>query len=458
MATIRLPNKWTPRPAQMRAWKALESGKVKRAALCWHRRAGKDDFALHFTATRAMLRPASYWHMLPLKTQARKAIWTAVNPHTGKRRIDEAFPKEIRARTNDQEMFIEFINGSTWQVLGSDDYDTHVGAPPAGVVFSEYALADPNAWAYIRPILAENDGWAMFISTPRGRNHFARLVQYAIKADDWYGEILTVDDSGLIPEDRIRAEWRELSTERGHKEAEAIIQQEYYCSFDSALPGSYYGEFMTAAERQGRVGDFAWLPNLPVGASWDLGNNDQTVIWFWQEMPSGRIRIIDVIAGSNVGIDWYAKRIAKLPYLILDHIWPHDGGHKNIRDVEGVTLKKTAEKLGIRPIRVTNSLPGDVKKRINAVRQILPLCEFNTKPIPHDDETQEEATARMERALDALRMYHREYDDKLKTFRDAPKHDWTSDYADSFGYMAAHKKPLAQTAGGAYVAAGASVF
>lgn len=406
-----------------------------------------------------MLRPASYWHMLPLKTQARKAIWTAVNPHSGKRRIDEAFPKEIRARTNDQEMFIEFINGSTWQVLGSDDYDTHVGAPPAGVVFSEYALADPNAWAYIRPILAENDGWALFISTPRGRNHFARLVNYALKADDWYGEILTVEDSGLIPEDRIRTELKELTIERGAQEAEAIIQQEYMCSFDSALPGSYYGEFVSKAERQGRIGDYSWQPHLPVGAAWDLGKNDQTVIWFWQDLPSGRIRIIDVVAGSNVGIDWYARKITQLPYMIAEHIWPHDGGHKNIRDLNGVTLKQSAERLGIRPIRVTENSPGAISQRINAVRQILPVCEFNSTPLPQDGETPEQAQERMNRAIDGLRMYHREYDEKLKNFRDEPKHDWCSDYADSFGYMAKHRKPLVRTGGlASYTATGASVF
>src|SRR6478752_3703950 len=144
MPEVILPaNGWRPRDYQMPAWAAMERG-VRRLALEWHRRSGKDDVALHWAARCAMLEPATYWHMLPEASQARKAIWTAVDPHKGKRRIDIAFPKEIRKTTREQEMSIEFISGSLWQVVGSDNYNSLVGAPPRGVVFSEYALADPN--------------------------------------------------------------------------------------------------------------------------------------------------------------------------------------------------------------------------------------------------------------------------------------------------------------------------
>jgi len=115
---------------------------------------------LHWAATQCIERPATYWHMLPAYSQGRKAIWTAVNPHTGKRRIDEAFPHELRANTNEQEMFIRFKTGATWQVLDSDRYDAAVGSPPAGITFSEWALSNPAAWAYLAPILIENGGWA----------------------------------------------------------------------------------------------------------------------------------------------------------------------------------------------------------------------------------------------------------------------------------------------------------
>lgn len=162
---IELPNGWEPRPYQLPLWQYLEHG-GKRADVAAHRRWGKDDVALHWTACAAIQRPGTYWHLLPEAAQARKAIWDAVNPHTGKKRIDEAFPPEIRARKREQEMIIELVNGSTWQVLGSDNYNSLVGSPPVGVVLSEWALAKPDAWTYLRPILAENGGWAIFIWTP----------------------------------------------------------------------------------------------------------------------------------------------------------------------------------------------------------------------------------------------------------------------------------------------------
>lgn len=431
---------WVPRPYQMNAWAALERG-VKRLALAWHRRAGKDDVCLHWTATSAMERVGPYWHMLPLANQARKAIWDAVNPRTGRRRIDDAFPAEIRESTRENDMFIRFKNGSTWQVVGSDNYNSLVGSPPVGIVFSEYALADPAAWAMLRPILAENGGWALFISTTRGRNHFHKLVEYAKKAEDWYGETLTVEDTGAISMESIEKERRELEAERGKEEAKAIIDQEYYCDADASIPGSYYGSHMSKALKEKRIGLFPWLPKEPVGTAWDLGTGDSTVIWCFQQPDSGRVRIIDCISGSGVGIDWYARKLAQRPYVYAEHIWPHDGGHKNIRDINDATLKVTAQSLGIRPIRVLDR-DASVAHGIQAVRDIMPLCEFNDTPIPFDDETVEQAAQRMERGLDALKQYRRVWDEKLQRFSDTPLHDWASDFADGLRYLARGRRPF----------------
>jgi len=440
-AGIVLPaNGWKPRVYQRPAWAALEGG-CKRLALAWHRRAGKDDICLHWAAKSAMQRVGVYWHMLPLANQARKAIWDAVNPHTAKRRIDEAFPPELRETTREQDMFIRFKNGSTWQVVGSDNYNALVGSPPVGVVFSEYALADPSSWAYLRPIMAENGGWALFISTPRGRNHFAKLTEYAMRDAEWFGQVLTVEDTGAISPATILREQRELAAERGESEAQAIIAQEYRCDFDAAVPGSYYGALMTRAQREGRIGEFSWNPAWPVGTAWDLGHNDSTVIWCYQQPPSGRVRLVDVLEGSGVGVDWYARKLREKPYNFVDHIWPHDGGHGNIRDVGGTTLSANARQLGIRPLRILDRDPT-ISQGINATRVLLSIAEFNTDPLPFVDETPEQARARMERALDALRLYRREWSEKLQRFNDNPLHDWTSNTADSLRYLARGRKPF----------------
>jgi phage terminase large subunit len=434
-------NGWRPRSYQMPAWEALESG-AKRLALAWHRRAGKDDICLHWAATCAMTRVGGYWHMLPQHNQARKAIWDAINPATGRRRIDDAFPKELRDSTREQDMFIRFKNGSTWQVVGSDNYNALVGSPPVGVVFSEYALSDPSSWAFIRPILAENNGWALFISTPRGNNHFAKLVRYAMEnGPEWFGQVLAVEDTGAIGPEVIAREQRELTAERGEKEAEAIIAQEYRCDFNAAIPGAYYGPHMTAADKEGRIGDYPWMPSLPVGTAWDLGRGDSTVIWFYQQLRSGRIRLIDVLEGSGVGVDWYASKLRQRDYAYADHIWPHDGGHGNIRDIAGTDLESNAKALGVRPIRVLERDPT-VQMGIQAVRQMFPLLEFNAKPLPFEGESQDEANSRMGRACDALRQYRRVWDEKNQRMSDNPLHDWTSNTADALRYLARGRKPF----------------
>lgn len=441
MPAIELPaNGWRPRPYQMGAWRALESG-VRRLALAWHRRAGKDELSMHWTACAAFERIGPYWHMLPMAAQARKAIWDAVNPRTGRRRIDDAFPPQLRESTRENDMFVRLRNGSTWQVVGSDNYNSLVGSPPVGIVFSEYALADPNAWGLLRPILAENGGWALFISTTRGRNHFHKLVEFAKSEPGWYGETLTVEDTGAIAADVIAQERRELTAERGEQEAAAIIAQEYYCDADASIPGAYYGALMSNAQREGRIGVYPYLPDEQVGTAWDLGHGDSTVIWFFQQPRGGRVRLIDVLEGSGVGIDWYARKLRERPYVYGEHLWPHDGGHGDIRDVGGATLEQTARNLGIVPLRI---LERDIaiEQGIHATRVLLPSCEWNTEPIPFPDETVEQARARMERALSALRMYRREWDDRLMRFKDAPLHDWTSHTADALRYLARGRRPF----------------
>ena len=125
-------------------------------------------------------------------------MWTAINPKTGKRRIDDAFPPELRKKTLEQEMMIEFHNGSTFQLVGSDNFNSLVGSPPVGLVFSEYALSNPSAWAYLMPIVEENNGWAAFNSTPRGNNHFKKMCESADRREDWFYQSLNASQTGVF--------------------------------------------------------------------------------------------------------------------------------------------------------------------------------------------------------------------------------------------------------------------
>ena len=179
-------------------------------------------------------------------------------------------------------MFIRFKNQSTWQVIGSDTYDSLVGAGVAGIVFSEWALANPSAWGYLSPMMRENNGWALFITTPRGKNHAYDMFNHAVKSDDWYAEISDAKATGAFSDeqlDGIRAEYVALY---GKDFGSSQFEQEYLCSFEANILGSYYGGELASARSDGRICAVKHDPDLPVQTVWDIGYSDDTVILFVQ--------------------------------------------------------------------------------------------------------------------------------------------------------------------------------
>lgn len=411
---INLPNNWEPRPYQNRLWTYLENG-GKRAYEIAHRRWGKDDVCLHWTACAAIQRPGNYWHLLPEAGQARKAIWDAVNSHTGKKRIDEAFPLEIRKRTVDNEMKIELINGALWQVVGSDNYNSLVGSPPVGVVFSEWALADPQAWPYIQPILEENGGWALFITTPRGRNHAANFYEMAKASTDWFCERQSANDTGVFTVDQLYRIKNELIQIYGRQEGEARYEQEYQVSFDAALPGAYYGTEMNDAEKAGRIAGVPYNPAHLVYPCFDFGRgqSNSTAITFVQVVGL-EPRVIDYHEDSTGKIEAYGKLLKEKPYTYGSLILPHDAGPDRL--ATGLSYEAQFQQMGFKTkvIPVTPDLMND----INITRQLVTMCWFDSK--------------KCARLVECLRNYHREWDHINKVFKPTPKHNWASHGSDSF--------------------------
>lgn len=413
----------------------------KRCVLTWHRRFGKDEVALHFTAVSMLRRSATYWHMLPLKEQARTAIWEAINPHSGKRRIDEAFPDELFDKRATDMMIKCRANASTWQIKGSDNYSAGIGSPPAGIVFSEYSRSNPDAWAFLRPILRENNGWAMFISTPFGHNHFENLYRYAIsaegQADDWFGELLNVDDTGSMTPEEIQREIRELAAERGSlDEAMAIVQQEYYCSFNSSIPGAIYGPVIEAMEKHQPplICDVPHNPAFAVEVSSDLGaseGNDMAIVW--HQRIGKTTHIIDSDSATNVGIDWFAEKLnqraqdRRFVYAPIPVHLPHDAGHPQPSNEGG---RSFAQKLQMsygyanRVNDVTRSLAWSITR----VKQFLPTCVIDRS---HN-----------EKLLNALRSYHRKWDAMKRCYSENPVHDWSSNLCDALRTMVESKESV----------------
>lgn len=410
---------WTPRAYQTRVWDYLQSG-GRRACLNWARRSGKDELALHWAAVAMHVNVGTYWHMLPKANQSRKAIWDAVNPRTGRRRIDDAFPPELRETVHEQEMFIRFRNGSTWQVLGSDNHSAFVGSPPSGVVFSEYALADPQAWDFVRPILAENRGWALFVSTPRGHNHFEKLALLAQSSPEWLYDRHTADDNPHLTPETLEAEHEEMVALLGDADGEALFQQEYYCSFSGSVAGSIYGIFMERAEREGRIGTVAPDPQRPVNVAFDLGMDDDTALWFHQDCGT-HVRFLHTYSARGEALQHYAEYIddwCRAHALRFGRaILPHDA---RVREMgTGVTRQETLEAAGLRTEIAPNQRLAD---GIQATRNLLAIAWFDAQGC--------------EEGLKALREYHRDLNPLTSTYYARPVHDASSHLCDALRYRA----------------------
>ena len=409
---LEIPNEWNPRDYQMPLWMALQGG-TKRAVAVWHRRAGKDSLSLNFTASKALCdRVGVYWHMAPTQKQVRKIVWDNIGAD-GKRIIDQVWPEAVRKSTRNDEMKIELVNGSIWQCVGSDNYDSLVGANPVGVVFSEYSLANPAAWDYIRPILAENGGFALFIYTPRGQNHGEELFRMAETNDDWFCEILTADDTKAISKEVIQEERKAGMSEEN-------IQQEFFCSFEGTVSGSFYGKMLKEIEDKDQITSVPVESELEVHTAWDLGIGDSTAIWAYQQVGK-ELRIINFYEASGVGLSHYSQKLKEwkdeLGYNYGSHFLPHD---VKVRELgTGKSREETLRELGI-AIKVVPKLGVD--DGINAVRRILSRCWFDK--------------VKCAEGLRALRQYRTEYDEKRKVFRNNPLHDWASHASDAFRYLA----------------------
>lgn len=385
------------------------------------------------------MRVANYWHCLPEYTQARKAIWTAINPHTGKLRIDEAFPHEIRENTRNDDMSITFKSGSSWRVVGSDNPNSLVGATPFGIVFSEWALSNPSSWGYLQPMVLENGGWASFITTPRGKNHAYDMHRAAQQNPNWFAETLTVDDTGQVTLEQLEEVRKDYTALYGADAAEALIQQEYYCSAEAAILGAYWGKELAQAQREGRIRSLQPIKNYPLHTSWDLGirEKDSMVVWFFQIVPGdegySRVLVLGCYAAMNYGVGHYANVIKEYAARLglqrgTDYV-PHDARQRemgvwndNVLDPKYGEAKQRIEVMlecGLNPKKVMDHRLMD---GISAVRQVLPRCYID-EDLCGD-------------GVEALRQYQTEWDDEKKIFSDLPRHDWASHYADSFRIMA----------------------
>jgi hypothetical protein len=403
--------------------KVLEQfpGEKNRAVCVWHRRAGKDLTMFNKMGARALRdKPGSYYFIYPSYTQGKKILWQGMDKE-GRRYIDY-LPEGSVVDKNETDMQLWLRNGSLIQVVGSEKIDSIVGTNPKGLVYSEYSLQNPRAWDLLEPILLENGGWAAFIYTPRGRNHGYRLYNAASQNPSWFCEVLTIrdtkreDGSPVITEEQIN------ELRRGGKD-ETLIQQEYYCSFEGAVQGSYYD--LSSAYTEGRIGEFPWHPTRPVGTAWDIGTGDTTVVIFYQQNGPW-FDVIDIEEASGKGVDYWAKLVNAKPYVYERlHNGPHDLEQRHWAAL-GRTVTSIASEYGLHFRSIAKT---QIEDGIAAVRRLLPRLRFHKKVCA-------DKLFYGHTFLDAIAQYHKEYDEEKQCFIEHPDHDWSSHSADALRIMA----------------------
>jgi len=400
-------NKFKPRDYQRPIFKAFFEDKFRRIVICMCRRAGKDLCTWNIIIREAITRPGVYYVIYPTYAQGKKILWSSVTIQ-GERFLDY-IPRQVIDSTNSQEMKVVLTNGSIIQIIGSDNPDRIVGTNPRGVVFSEYALQNPRIYALMAPILAANKGWAIFQSTPRGRNHFWDIYNLAVNSDEWWSCKLGLDETKHIDPLEIDRE-----IEEGLMSPD-LVQQEYFCSFNAGVEGSYYCKYVDRMRLNNQIGVVPWESGFKVHTAWDIGVRDSTSIIFFQVIGQ-TVRIIDYYEKNKEGLEHYVNHVLSKEYTYSKHIAPHDIAVKEFGS--GVTRIEKAKQLGINFI-VASKI--SIMDGIETVRSSLSKIWID-----------EQRCAKLIRALE---NYRQEYDSKRQVYKDVPLHDKYSHAADCMRYL-----------------------
>ena len=340
-----------------------------------------------------------YAYIAPYYSQAKAVAWDYL----------KRFSQPVAKRMLESELAVDLHNGSRIRLFGADNPDALRGIYLDGVVLDEYGDQRPTVWGeIIRPLLADRKGWATFIGTPKGKNHFYDIREQARTSDDWLYMELKASETGALAGDELEDARKTMTA--------AQYQQEFECAFDVPALGAIYANEYQRARNDRRFGNVPHDPMLEVSTFWDLGIGDSTAIWFAQ-VNGSEIRLIDYYENNAQPLDHYVQVLKAKPYTYAGHWLPHDAQARQLTSGKSSLEILTALRM---PAQVAPKL--SLEDGINAARMLWPRCWF--------DETK---TAR---GLECLQNYRRELNEKLGEFRATPVHDWASHGADAFRYLA----------------------
>ena len=397
MAELIIPYK--PREHQLKVHELLDGKRF--AVVVAHRRFGKTVAALNHLIREAVLNEKEtprYAYIAPTYGQAKRVAWDYLVKYT----------TPLGGTNNISELRVDFW-GRRIQLYGSDNPDSLRGQFFDGVIIDEVGDQNPKIWTdIVRPALTDRKGWCLFIGTPKGHNHFKELRDRAEKEEGWGLLEFKASETGVVDETELKAAKNEMGEDK--------YRQEFECSFDAAVEGSYYGTMLNELEEKKHMQEIPREELSRTFTAWDLGMGDSTSIWVAQ-LVGTEVRLIDYYENHGVGLDHYVKWIKDNDYSKAEHILPHD-----VRVRELGTGKSRLEMLEDSGLEVKIAPRMGLDDGIQAVRRLLPRCWFNVPKVQN--------------GLNCLRNYRRDYDEKRKIFYERPLHDWSSHGSDSFRYLA----------------------
>jgi phage terminase large subunit len=392
------------RPHQWKLHQELKRFNV----LLAHRRFGKTVWAINHLIDRALrcdrVMPR-FAYIAPTYGQAKRVAWDYLKQYTSK--IPGVAYNEADLRVDIPR------NSARITLLSAENPMTLKGMYLDGVVLDEFGEMNPAAWReVIRPTLTDRKGWATFIGTVKGQNHFWEMHLYAKQSGDeeWFTRMFKASETGIVDQKELDSAKRQMTEEE--------YNQEFECDPLAGLVGAYFGKEMAKAEKEGRIARFAHEPMLPVDTYWDLGMNDMTSIWFCQTLR-GRHRMIDYFEVCGSSIPEILAEVRKKSYNHGTWVFPHDVA---VRDFStGRARLQVFQGLGCRPNRVVPRV-GTKMDSVNAARMIFGACEFDV--------------VKCEKGLKALANYQRKWNAKNNVFEESPLHNWASNGADAFQQFA----------------------
>jgi phage terminase large subunit len=403
--TKRITTGYIPRVLQAELHTKLKRFNV----LVCHRRFGKTVFAINDKIDRGLrnpLRNPQYAYFAPFYGQAKRVAWDYLKDYT--RNIPGATVNEAELRVDIPRP--QFNDRLRFMLMGADNPASVRGIYLDGVTLDEYAEMDPLVWTQvIRPTLTDRMGWATFIGTPKGQNHFWEIYKHGKdNPGTWFTALFKASETGLIHHDELMDAKSSMSNEE--------YEQEFECSFAAALIGAYFGKEMEQAEREKRITRVPYDKAVSVDTFWDLGIGDSLAIWFIQQV--GReYHAIDYIEENGKDLSYYAAQLRNKQYVYREHVLPHDAAARELGT--GKTRQESLVSFGIRGIIQARQ---DFDDGIHAVRQILGKCWFDA--------------GKCERGIQALKNYEHKWDAKRKIFSAQPLHNWASHGSDAFRVFA----------------------